>query len=69
MPRGHVPRSLLRGVPTRVVADQHDTSVQMLERSYAHAIADYSETMVRAAQIEIVPSATEVVVPLAGRRP
>jgi len=44
--------------------------VAMLERSYAHAIADYSETMVRQAQIEIVPSATsEVVVPLASRRP
>ena len=65
-----ITRSLLRGVPTRVVADQHDTSVAMLERSYAHAIADYSETMVRQAQIEIVPSATgEVVVPLASRRP
>jgi len=65
-----ITRSLLRGVPTRVVADQHDTSVAMLERSYAHATADYSETMVRQAQIEIVPSATsEVVVPLASRRP
>src|SRR5262249_6433622 len=36
-----ITRALLRGVPVRVVADQHDTSVAMIERNYASCIADY----------------------------
>jgi len=64
-----ITRALLRGVPVRVVADQHDTSVAMIERNYASCIADYSDTMVRAAQIDLAPVARDKVVPLPPRRP
>jgi len=64
-----ITRALLRGVPVRVVADQHDTSVAMIERNYASCIADYSDTMVRAAQIDLAPVAGDKVVPLPSRRP
>jgi integrase len=63
-----ITRALLRGVPVRVVADQHDTSVAMIERNYASCIADYSDTIVRAAQIELAPVTTNKVVPLSPRR-
>ena len=62
-----ITRSLLRGVPLRVVADQHDTSVVMIERNYASCIADYSDTVVRAAQIDLAPVTDKVVVPLVTR--
>jgi integrase len=64
-----ITRSLLRGVPVRIVADTHDTSIAMLERTYAKYIADYSDTVVRAAQIDLAPGADTKVVPLAARRP
>jgi integrase len=63
-----ITRALLRGVPVRVVADQHDTSVVMIERNYASCIADYSDTMVRAAQIDLAPVADDKVVALPSRR-
>ena len=62
-------RSLQRGLPTRLVADAHDTSVAMLERNYAKYIADYSDAALRTAQIDLEPtSADPVVVPLPARR-
>jgi integrase len=63
-----ITRALLRGVPVRVVADLHDTSVAMIERNYAACIASYGDAMVRAAQIELAPEVSPVVVPLPGRR-
>lgn len=63
-----ITRSLLRGVPVRVVADQHDTSVVMIERNYASCIADYSDTVVRAAQIDLDAPVNDTVVPLGTRR-
>jgi hypothetical protein len=62
-------RALLRGLPVRVVADQHDTSVSMIELSYSRYIGDHSDTMVRAAQIDLEPGEDSKVVPLASRRP
>jgi integrase len=63
-------RNLLRGLPVRLVADMHDTSVAMLEKTYSKFIADHSDTAIRAAQLEIAPTTTDpVVVPLASRRP
>jgi integrase len=65
-----ITRALLRGVPVRVVADLHDTSVAMLEKTYSKWIGDHSDAMVRAAQIELEPTTSNpVVVPLASRRP
>jgi integrase len=63
-----ITRALQRGIPARVVADHHDTSVAMLERNYSASIADYSEMMVRAAQIDLSPSPDPKVVPIGGRR-
>jgi integrase len=63
-------RSLQRGLPTRLVADAHDTSVQMVERNYAKYIADHSDAALRAVQIDLAPTPVDpVVVPLASRRP
>jgi integrase len=65
-----VVRALLRGLATRLVADAHDTSVAMLEKTYAKYIADHSDTALRAAQIDMTPiDGGPVVVPLASRRP
>jgi integrase len=70
MRHSSITRALLRGVPVRVVADQHDTSVGMLERNYAKYIGDHSDAVIRAAQIDLAPTAEDpVVVPLALRRP
>jgi integrase len=63
-----ITRALQRGVPARIVADHHDTSVAMLERNYAVSIADHSEAMVRAAQIDLSPPTAGNIVPLALRR-
>jgi integrase len=63
-----ITRALLRGVPVRVVADLHDTSVAMLEKTYSKWIGDHSDAMVRAAQIDLEPTTTgDKVVPLARR--
>jgi len=57
-------RQLLAGVPTRVVAALHDTSVVMIERNYSRFIGDHVDEMVRAT----LPQPAEVV-PLDARRP
>jgi hypothetical protein len=63
-------RSLQRGLPTRLVADAHDTSVPIIERNYSRFIADYSDAALRMAQIDLAPApAGSVVVPLPARRP
>src|SRR5262245_23872075 len=64
-----ITRALLRGVPVRVVADVHDTSVAMIERNYASCIADHSDAMVRAAQIDLAPGTSNKVGPSSVRRP
>lgn len=42
-------RMLLKNVPVRVVAAQHDTSIEMIERHYAAYITDMSEGLARTA--------------------
>ena len=49
-------RQLLAGVPIRVVAQDHDTSVVMLERTYSRNIGDHSDAIVRRALIDVVVS-------------
>ncbi len=46
-------RQLLAGVPTRVVAAGHDTSVTMIERTYSRYIGDHADALVRGALLEI----------------
>jgi hypothetical protein len=38
---------MLGGVPIRVVAGHHDTSVVMLERNYSRNIGDHTDTLTR----------------------
>jgi integrase len=65
-----ITRSLQHGLSPRLVADAHDTSIQMLEKTYAKYIADHSDAALRTAQIDLEPTtAGDKVVPLAARRP
>jgi site-specific recombinase XerD len=40
-------RMLLNGLPVRVVASHHDTSVEMIEKHYSRHITDVSDTLTR----------------------
>jgi hypothetical protein len=46
-------RQLLAGVPVRVVAVNHDTSVVMIERTYSRHIGDYADALARVALLDI----------------
>jgi hypothetical protein len=46
-------RQLLANVPVRVVADNHDTSVTMIERTYSRYIADHADEIARRALLEL----------------
>lgn len=58
-------RQLLRGVPTRVVAANHNTSVAMIERNYSKYILDHSDELTRAALLDHEPPIAGNVVTLA----
>ena len=45
-------RALLLGVPLRIVAVNHDTSVIMLERTYSKHIGDHSDALYRHALLD-----------------
>jgi integrase len=45
-------RQLLAGVPIRVVAVLHDTSVQMIEQNYSEHIADHADDLARPTLLE-----------------
>jgi integrase len=45
-------RQLLAGVPIRVVAALHDTSVKMIEQNYSEHIADHADELARPALLE-----------------
>ena len=46
-------RQLLRGVPTRIVAAQHDAWVAMIEKNYSrYIIGDPSEALTRATLLD-----------------
>ena len=44
-------RQLLAGVPIRVVATGHDTSLAMIERTYSRHISDQADAMIRGAML------------------
>jgi integrase len=46
-------RQLLRGVPARVVAVNHDTSIAMLERTYSRHIGDHADALTRGALLDL----------------
>jgi len=58
-----IARALLRGLPIKVVADWHDTSVAMIEAHYGRFIKHHYDGLVRAALLDTTP-ATAAVVPL-----
>jgi integrase len=45
-------RMLLAGIPARVVAAHHDTSIAMLEKTYSRFIADHADTLARRALLD-----------------
>jgi integrase len=60
-----ITRQLLSGVPTRLVASLHDTSVKRIEANYSRYISDHSDTIARRAMLDLSkPAAIEKVVPL-----
>jgi len=48
-------RQLLAGVPVRIVAAGHDTSVKMIERTYSAHITDHTDALVRGAMLDLAP--------------
>ena len=46
-------RQLLAGVPVRIVAAGHDTSVVMIECTYSQHITDHADAMVRGAMLSL----------------
>jgi len=62
-----ITRALLAGVPIRVVAANHDTSVAMIEKTYARFISDHSEALTRAAMFDADAPAIDNVIPLARK--
>jgi hypothetical protein len=58
----------LRGVPIRVVASHHDTSVAEIERTYSRFITgDPTEALTRATLLDLAKPAASNVVKLAKR--
>jgi integrase len=61
-------RQLLAGVPVRVVAVNHDTSVVMIERTYSRHIGDHADAIARAALLDTSAPASGNVVSIAAAR-
>lgn len=65
----NVVRQILAGVPIRVVAVNHDTSIAMLERTYSRFIGDHSDALARGALLDLTaPEAAARVVSIASSR-
>jgi hypothetical protein len=62
-----ITRQLLRGLPVRLIAHAHDTSVPMIEKSYSALIGDHSDSLHRAALLDLGGADDDKVVPLARK--
>jgi integrase len=61
----NITRQLIAGVPIRVVAVNHDTSVAMIEKTYSKHIGDHADALARPALLDLSqPAAVDNVVPL-----
>jgi integrase len=60
-------RQLLAGIPTRVVAVNHDTSVAMLEKTYSRFIGDHSDVLTRRALFDAAEPSGGNVIPIGAR--
>ena len=63
-----ITRALIAGVPARLVAALHDTSVAMLERTYSAYIADHADQTARLGLLDLSAPESDNVVTI-GRRP
>jgi hypothetical protein len=61
-------RQLLAGVPVRVVAVNHDTSIPMIERTYSRYIGDHADALARKALLDVASPAGENVIPITAAR-
>jgi integrase len=52
----NIVRQLLAGVPVRVVAVNHDTSIIMIERTYSRYIGDHADALARCAMLDMAPA-------------
>ena len=66
--RGMRQAEQLAGLPSRLVAANHDTSLAMLERTYSAFVSDFGDALSRRALLEITPPQPGKVVPLSGHR-
>jgi integrase len=62
-------RALLAGVPVRLCAVGHDTSIAMIEKTYSAFISDHADSLLRRALLDAGQPAAGNVVALPGRRP
>jgi integrase len=60
----NIVRQILAGVPIRVVAVNHDTSVPMIERTYSRYIGDHADQLARAALLDTTAPPAGNVVPI-----
>jgi integrase len=60
----NIVRQVLAGVPIRVVAVNHDTSIAMLERTYSRFIGDHSDALARSALLDTGAATDANVLPL-----
>jgi integrase len=58
-----ITRMLLKGIPTRLVGDVHDTSVQQIEKTYSKYISHHGDAALRAGMLDlsVEPAAGNVV--------
>jgi hypothetical protein len=61
-------RQILAGVPVRVVAVNHDTSVAMIERTYSRYIGDHADALARKALLDIAAPPSSNVVSISAAR-
>jgi integrase len=61
-------RQLLAGVPVRVVAVNHDTSVAMIERTYSRYIGDHADALARRALLDLAAAPDGKVISIAAAR-
>jgi integrase len=62
-----IARALLKGVPIRLVAVAHNSSVAMIERTYSAHISEHSDEISRIGLLEAPPPAGSNIVPISGR--
>jgi integrase len=63
-----ITRSLLAGVPVKIVASLHDTSSAMIEKNYGRYIADHADAVARRGLLDLSAPDVDNVIPLTAGR-